>query len=64
MPLSKRTKTVYNPETGNNDNVEEMFEVASPNDISYEKGQPKKHHYLYFESGDLVIQASHFTSQR
>jgi hypothetical protein len=64
MPLSKRTKTVYNPQTGNNDNVEETFEVAAPYDISYEQGQPRKHHYLYFDSGDLVMQASHFTSQR
>lgn len=57
MPLEKRQKTIYNSQTGTNENVEEVFEVAGSNEASYDQGQPKKDHYLYFDSGDLVFQA-------
>ncbi|CAG8762683.1 2595_t:CDS:2, partial [Acaulospora colombiana] len=58
MPLEKRQKVIRNPQTGANENVDEVFEVAGPNEVSYEQGQPKNHHFLYYDSGDLVFQHS------
>jgi hypothetical protein len=57
MPLSKKSKMIYNPQTGGNQNIEETVEVAASS-VSYEQGQPRKHHSFYFDSGDLTIQAS------
>jgi hypothetical protein len=55
MPTSKRTRQLAkNP----NGQFEEDVEVAASSEISYEEGPPRKHHFLYFPSGDIVIQVS------
>jgi hypothetical protein len=36
--------------------IEEVVEMATTNDVSYEIGPPRNHHSLHFSSGDVVIQ--------
>lgn len=48
---------MYNPQTGNNDIIEDVVEVALVDEMSYDQGQPRKHHAFYFDSGDIVFQA-------
>jgi hypothetical protein len=62
MPLQNFARVINTERSGYSNRyrtvVEELVEMATTNDISYESGSPRKHHSLHFSSGDIVIQVS------
>jgi hypothetical protein len=58
MPTSKRNRQLQLLPKNENGEYEEDVEVAASSEVSYEEGPPRKHHFFYFPSGDIVIQVS------
>jgi hypothetical protein len=58
MPTSKRNRQLQLLPKNALGEYEEEIEVAASSEVSYEEGPPRKHHFFYFSSGDIVIQVS------